>query len=200
MRTFLIVTLATTFLFQLALPARAAAFEATVISITDGDSMIVAHDGTPERIRLADVDAPEKKQAFGQAAKRYLSNLVFMQAVQIEPVGKDRYGRTLAYVKRSDGTDVGETLLRSGYAWVYRGKSKNSSFKQMEKEARSQRTGLWQDESPTAPWTFRHAQHGTRSTAARTPDTRSSDTSSLIHELLRERVPKPKERNAARHR
>jgi endonuclease YncB( thermonuclease family) len=74
----------------------------TVISITDGDTLTVACDGVPEKIRLVDVDAPEKSQPFGRAAKKYLSDLAYMHEVTIARRGHDRYGRTLATITLVD--------------------------------------------------------------------------------------------------
>lgn len=84
-------------------PAPSATFTyATVIAITDGDTLTVACNGVPEKIRLVDVDAPEKSQPFGRAAKKFLSDLAYMHEVTIQRRGHDRYGRTLATITLSD--------------------------------------------------------------------------------------------------
>ncbi len=53
------------------------------------------HDGKGEKIRLYGIDTPEKKQAFGNWAKRVLSDIVFNKMVEVRPQDTDRYGRTV---------------------------------------------------------------------------------------------------------
>lgn len=155
----------------------------TVISITDGDTVIVAHDGIPEKVRLVDVDSPEKSQPFGRAAKKFLSELIYMHEVTVDRTGKDRYGRTLATVVLDNGTNVNQEILRAGYAWVYRGRAKNPALKIMENEAHNSKKGLWADANAIAPWHYRHAQKGL--TSRRNP-TNVANPSGLINELLQE--------------
>lgn len=169
-----------------ALAASLESYDATVISITDGDTVIVSHDGVPENIRLLDVDCPEKGQPYGQAAKRCLKDMLYLHNVRINAKGKDRYGRTLASVVRDDGTNVNEELLRSGYAWVYRGRSKNAQLKEFERQAKLSRRGLWNDPEPIAPWQYRSSQ---KELSSRRNPANVSDPSGLIRQLLHERNP-----------
>lgn len=65
-----------------------------VVGILDGDTIdVLTATNTQVRIRLAGIDAPEKKQPFGQSSKQMLSDLVFSKGVTIEWSKKDRYGR-----------------------------------------------------------------------------------------------------------
>lgn len=150
----------------------------TVISITDGDTVIVARDGKPEKVRLVDIDSPEKSQAYGRAAKRFLSDLVFMREVKIERRGRDKYGRTLATLYLADGTDINAELLRNGCAWLYKAKGANTLYKNLMREARNSQLGLWAEASPIAPWDYRKA-HGTRE--------QKTDMAGIIRQLLGER-------------
>ncbi len=69
-------------------------FEASVVGVTDGDTITVRVSNTPPyTIRLAGIDAPEKGQAFGDKSKKNLSSLVFQKPVRIEWSKKDGYGR-----------------------------------------------------------------------------------------------------------
>src|SRR5688572_9540416 len=77
----------------------ATAFSGRVVAILDGDTIEVLHTGKAERIRLAGIDCPEKKQAFGTRAKQATSALSFGQSVTVHSAGKDRFGRTLATVE-----------------------------------------------------------------------------------------------------
>ena len=51
--------------------------EGRVVGVSDGDTLTVLMSGRQVKIRLAEIDAPEKSQAFGQRAKQSLSDLVF---------------------------------------------------------------------------------------------------------------------------
>jgi micrococcal nuclease len=154
---------------------------ATVISVTDGDTIIVARDGTPEKVRLVDIDSPEKSQPFGRVAKRALSDLVYMREVTITRHGRDRYGRTLATVTRKDGKNVNAELVRAGIAWVYKTAPPDSLYKGLESEARKSRRGLWSQPTAIAPWEFRPKKK------LRTRE--RNDADGLIRELLREPIP-----------
>ena len=67
-----------------------------VVGIADGDTLTVVQDGRPARIRLANVDAPEKRQGFGQRSKQSLSDLCYRKEAVIRVISTDRYGRSVA--------------------------------------------------------------------------------------------------------
>lgn len=137
-----------------------------VVGVSDGDTITVLGPGNREyRIRLNGIDAPEKSQEFGNAARENLSRLVFGREVRVVWQKEDRYNRLLGRVYVS-GTDVNLAQLKSGLAWYYRAYANDvaagdrSIFDRAEEEARRGRRGLWSTASPTAPWDFRAAARG----------------------------------------
>jgi micrococcal nuclease len=135
-------------------------FSGAIVSVLDGDTIDVFHNGHPERIRLNGIDCPEKGQAFGQKAKQFTSTLVHGKEVTIRVLRKDRHGRTVAEVLLPDGTNVSRELLRAGLAWWYRQYSKDVSLGALEQEARQAKRGLWADLNPIPPWEIRHPKQG----------------------------------------
>ncbi|WP_328700368.1 thermonuclease family protein [Caenimonas soli] len=108
------------------------------------------------KVRLAQIDAPEKAQPFGQRAKMSLSTLCFGAWASIYTEAQDRYGRTVARVE-CRGHDANAEQVRRGMAWVYdRYAPRASPLHQVQAEARTARTGLWADKDPVAPWEWRH--------------------------------------------
>lgn len=134
--------------------AARADFAGPVIAILDGDTIDVLIDRQPVRVRLAQIDAPEKRQAFGTRSRQALSALVFRQSVTVADAGRDRYGRVLGTVYVS-GVNVNAEMVRQGMAWVYRQYATDRSLFALENEARAGRRGLWADPSPVPPWQFR---------------------------------------------
>lgn len=143
---------------------------ATVTRILDGDTLEVTEDNKTLRVRLIDIDAPEKKQPYGQKAKQFLTDFVKdADAVAVKNMGTDRYGRTLAqvYVKKCEREClsylVNAEMVRNGYAWAYRYHNVPSSkaMEYEESEARKNRLGLWHDNEAIEPWKWRqlHNQH-----------------------------------------
>ncbi len=113
--------------------------------------------GKAEKIRLFGIDCPEKDQAFGKTAKRFTSGMVFKKDVEVEAIGKDRYGRTIGIVK-VDGAILNEELIRAGMAWVYPRYCKKpvcQEWKKLQEEARKKELGLWKDPEPIPPWKWR---------------------------------------------
>ncbi len=95
----------------------AADFTGHVVGVSDGDTITVLHKGKGERIRLHGIDCPEKRQAFGNRAKQFTSNLVFAKTVTVQGVDRDRYGRTVGVVLLPDGRSLNHELVRAGLAW-----------------------------------------------------------------------------------
>lgn len=125
-----------------------------VVAILDGDTIDVLVDSRPVRIRLAQIDAPEKKQAFGTRSRQALSAMVFRQVVTVAEAGPDRYGRTLGTVFAA-GVNVNAAMVDQGMAWAYRQYVTDRSLIQLEAQARAARRGLWVDPAPVEPWLFR---------------------------------------------
>ncbi len=131
-----------------------------VVAISDGDTL-TARCGAPGayqqvKVRIAAIDAPERKQAFGQRARQHLAQLCFRQRATLHPVDEDHYGRTVAHV-RCGGTDVATAQVRAGLAWVYTPyASEHPHLVRLQQQARASGRGLWAQPRPLAPWSYRH--------------------------------------------
>lgn len=129
--------------------------DGAVVGVTDGDTVDVRLDSGMVRIRLHAVDAPERGQPHGQAAKEALSQLVFGMAVQVEPFEQDRYDRLVARLWIGD-LDVNASMIKQGYAWVYRTYADDPAYCAYEKSARDLQRGLWSaQDQVVAPWEWR---------------------------------------------
>ncbi|WP_162054333.1 thermonuclease family protein [Pontibacter pamirensis] len=126
-----------------------------VIGIKDGDTIELLRNGQSETVRLYGVDTPEKKQAYGERARQFTSDLAFGKTVRLIVHNKDRYGRTVGTIMLPDGRNLNEELVKSGYAWHYAAYSKDMNLANAEVDARRFKRGLWQDPNPVAPWDFR---------------------------------------------
>jgi endonuclease YncB( thermonuclease family) len=127
----------------------------TVVGISDGDTVRVLSDDKREvKCRLYGIDAPEKNQAFGQASKQSLSDLIYRRTVDVKIVDQDRYGRSVCQISLN-GLDVNRAQVALGHAWVYRRYCNDASYIQAESIAKAKRVGLWAEDRPTPPWDFR---------------------------------------------
>ena len=139
-------------------PALAATMSGVVIVVIDGDTVLFKPDHYRAasraflKIRLADIDAPEKDQPYGEAATRALTALLLKQQVVVEPVAVDAYGRTIARIQMN-AVQVDTELVRRGLAWA-RSRSR-PDLKTAQREAQLARRGVWQDAEPVPPWTWR---------------------------------------------
>lgn len=130
-------------------------FKAKVVGVHDGDTItVLTPDDEQIKVRLAQIDAPEKAQAFGEVSKQNLSNLVFNKTVTVKVSDKDRYGRLVATIF-ANNTDANLAQVKKGMAWVYQQYAKDQAYFAAETAARNKRVGLWADAKPIAPWNFR---------------------------------------------
>lgn len=151
MRILLSVLLAAIFIGQ----ACAVELTGRVVAVADGDTLTLLVDRQQMRVRLAEIDAPERKQAFGNRSRQSLHELCHGKAAQVQDNGQDRYGRTIGYVTCA-GIDVNAQQVRRGLAWVFDRYSRNDSpLYALQDKARSARAGLWADPQPVAPWEWR---------------------------------------------
>jgi micrococcal nuclease len=127
-----------------------------VVSVADGDTITMLDaSNTQHKIRLSGIDAPEKRQAFGNQAKQYLAKLCFGKAAEAIIETKDSYGRYVAEVY-CESINANESLLSEGLAWVYTQYAKKfPHYKDLEDESRLNHIGLWADTNPVPPWKFR---------------------------------------------
>ena len=125
-----------------------------VVRVVDGDTVYLKASGKQIKVRLVCIDAPESRQAFGDASTKHLSRLIGGQFVQLEDRGQDRYGRTLGLIL-ANGYDMNWQMIKDGYAWDYVQYTCGSSYKKAEKAARDARRGLWVAPNAEPPWEFR---------------------------------------------
>ena len=130
-------------------------WQATVVSVYDGDTLIVSREGRAEIIRLYGVDCPEKEQHFGLKSKEFTSALVSGKKVRVIPVDTARYDLCKVFIGE---TCLNKKLLRAGYAWCYKEYSIEREWALLEQRARSKRKGLWTQEDPLPPWEYRKAE------------------------------------------
>lgn len=157
-------------------PAQAGGFYlARVTKVADGDTVTVRNtDGAIHKVRLHAVDAPELKQAAGEASRDWLSQQVMDKNVKVIVIDVDRYKRQVAKLvlpqegctqRLCDGeTDLNLQAIEAGHAWWYRDYSRGLSsterqlYEEAEVKARDSRTGLWKQRNPQAPWQWRTEQ------------------------------------------
>ena len=118
--------------------------------VIDGDTIILEDIG---RVRLIGVDTPETVhrskpvERFGKEASEFLRGLIEGGKVWLEYdwQRKDKYGRTLAYVYLPDSTFVNAAIIRFGYGHAYTKYpfKYEEEFRELEREAREAKRGLW---------------------------------------------------------
>lgn len=136
--------------------SQAQSFSVRVVGISDGDTFTCINDDNLQlKIRINGIDAPEKKQAFGNKSKELLSSLIFGKRINIDVQSKDGYGRYIAYVYSPEGKDVALLMLHEGMAWHFTKYDNNKVYSDAENVARKAKRGLWSESSPIAPWDFR---------------------------------------------
>jgi endonuclease YncB( thermonuclease family) len=147
-------------------PAPAAAakvlnVQARVTSVIDGDTLKVKlANGTRTTVRLIGIDTPETKkpgtpvQCGGRDATARMKQLALRNGkgrrvtITTDPSQDltDRYGRLLSYVSAA-GTDLGHTMVASGWAatYVYGGVDfqRVSAYRSAQRSAKSARKGVY---------------------------------------------------------
>jgi len=131
-----------------------------VSSVVDGDTVKVNIAGTMETLRLIGIDTPETVdprkpvQCFGVEASNKAKALLSGKMVRLEadPTQGERdvYGRLLRYVYLGDGTNFNKLMIEQGYAFEYTYNTPykyQTEFKQAESYARTNKLGLWADDT-----------------------------------------------------
>lgn len=169
------------------MPIVAVTLACLIVAIADGDTLTARCEtvGGLEniRVRLAEIDAPEKGQAFGARSKQRLAELCFQKNATVTPGTKDRYLRTVANVA-CEGVDAGTEQVRAGMAWVFDRYAKDRSLYAVQVEARAAKRGLWTDPNPTPPWEWRKGEQraclSLRQNPGEVADTRHDGCAGLV--------------------
>lgn len=122
-------------MIRVALVAAAAVLAVVVLPHTGAHERAYAIDGDTlrvrgERVRIMGLDAPEtdahcpREAVLARQATERMRALV-SDGVEIEPHGRDRYGRLLAFVTDARGRDVARVMIAEGLARPYSGGHRN---------------------------------------------------------------------------
>jgi endonuclease YncB( thermonuclease family) len=137
-------------------------------SVYDGDTFrVFSPNGEELKLRVACIDAPEKKQALGIESRDYLRSLLAKNPNKLIVVEKERegYGRMVAEIfvptgKGDEEIPISGMMIKDGMAYYYAQYSKNCSdnaerYAQLEKEAQRSRIGVWKNPNSVKPSEFR---------------------------------------------
>ena len=137
---------------------------ARIVSVVDGDTVDVRIGGREERVRLIGIDTPETKrpdtpvECFGPEATAFTEALLppgTRVRLERDVVGRDDYGRLLAYVHLLDAQDaaggsgdlfVNLEIVRQGYArplTIAPNVTYASLFADAARDAEAADLGLW---------------------------------------------------------
>jgi micrococcal nuclease len=135
----------------------------TVSHYIDGDTIIVSMNGSDQTIRFIGIDTPETHkpntpvQCYGPAAAAHtqavIKNVGGKVRLQSDALSsnRDRYDRLLRYVYLADGTNVNLLNVQQGYAFYYPyfPYTKSAQFESAQRQAMTQKIGLWKNCHPT---------------------------------------------------
>ncbi len=147
-----------------------------LLSIVDGDTVYLQFPHGKESVRLIGIDTPESREnqrayrqaeeyrvplktilSLGKAATRHLDTLAprgSRVSVSYDQVKRDKYGRLLAYLYRSDGTMLNQQMIVDGFAAPLSIKPNTryaTSFAEHAERALRAQKGIWQHIKPPRP-------------------------------------------------
>ena len=117
----------------------------SVRRIIDGDTVVVVTGGSETTIRLIGVNAPERNECFFRESTDYLVETLEGATVEIETLGTDQFGRTLAYLWEGPSL-VNLDLVAGGWAIATTPGEEDHYGKEIlaaEKKALAAAAGLW---------------------------------------------------------
>jgi micrococcal nuclease len=132
-------------------------FEAKVIDVVDGDTLIVNDARGRLTLHLDGIDAPELDQELGREAKALLSKLAARKVATVRVKSRAPAGAESIARLQVKGTDLSVALLEAGLAWYCRRHTGNPDMRRAETAARLERKGIWRASHPIPPWRHRGA-------------------------------------------
>ena len=117
---------------------------AELVTIFDGDTLLVSMDGVEEEVRLLGINTPESDECFSSEAREATESLLGTAALSIEAAGeRDQFGRLLGYAY-ADGSQVNLALVEGGYALALQtDHPRLAEFLAAEEAAYAAGAGLW---------------------------------------------------------
>jgi micrococcal nuclease len=126
--------------------------------VYDGDTVKLQslQSGQEIKLRITDIDAPERNQSYGKQSRRALIKLCTGNDIQIDAklTGTDQYHRHLGKLY-CNNTNASLYLLQQGLAWHNAKYSTDSMMRSAAAKARAQKVGLWKQHNPMPPWVWR---------------------------------------------
>ena len=128
----------------------------TEIIVTDGDTVKGKYANELIKIRLAEIDAPELKQAFGIESKGCLKELIKHSdgKVFFKFKEKDRYKRHVGWLY-SANLDINLEMIKKGCAWVYDRYAERKVLFKHQNLAKKNKLGLWKNANAIKPSDWR---------------------------------------------
>ena len=137
-------------------------FTGRVVDVSDGDSIKVRFVGKIQKVQLAGIDCPERRQPFGKEATEFTSDRALGKEVTVEVIRIGPNGLTLGEVSLPDGENLNRALIKAGLAWKKKNQSTDDGFEKLEEEARTAGVGLWSEKDPVPPWEYRKQRKASR--------------------------------------
>lgn len=141
-----------------------------VVAISDADTLVILVDKVEVKIRLHGIDAPEKTQAFGAKARRFVVDAALGKNVTVDVLGRDKYGRSVGIVWLPKRENLNYLIVARGFAWWYRKYApSDKKLESLEKSARLSKRGIWSQSHPIPPWEWRRDESARRETSTDLP-------------------------------
>lgn len=157
---------------------------ATVDRVIDGDTVSLRTEQGLERVRINQIDAPERSQPFGVQATACLTQILGTGFVRMCSDGKDKYGRTVASIS-AQGQNVSTAMVLEGCAWAYtKYLESDSSLPSLEAAAQAAGRGVWANGNAQAPWQYRAGVGPVTATNGQTVVDISTPTTAAVHERV----------------
>jgi endonuclease YncB( thermonuclease family) len=132
--------------------------QGTVKEVIDGNTIrIETKSNESYHIYLHGIDSPEPGQRYAEQSTQLLQKLLLNKTVTIVLHGRDRHGNRIGAIYLDGAADPRHEMVRSGMAWPAE-KHNDPQLEALVEEARQKNLGIWGDENPVPPWTYRRQQ------------------------------------------
>ncbi len=130
----------------------------TVSNVIDGNTIeILTYEQETYKVLLHGIDSPDPGQPHAEQSTEYLKRLLLRKHVQIVMHGRDRHGNRLGEIHIEGSPDPRHEMVKAGMAWTSEHQP-DPQLEALKEEARQKNIGLWKEENPTPPWTYRRQQ------------------------------------------